>query len=168
MGVLRFNNRGQTLIEALVALTSVILTLTAISIAVTTSVSNSTFVKNQTTAARYAQEGMEYMRYLRNTDPANFFALSGIQCFNSDGSFNPHSACTSINIANAYKREATFTQGSASCGTSPEGSSNNGTKVAVAVYFTSNKCPPVAGQTLCHKSELVSCFSKTSSVIPTL
>ncbi len=161
-------NKGQSLIEATVALASIILTLAAITVAVTTSVSNSTFIKNQTVAARYAQEGMEYVRQLRNNKDV-CLTTKGVQpnandtyCFNSNtascATTFTGGACSTVNIAGSFKREVQFTQDSSDCG--------GGTKVVVDVFFSSNKCP--ASNAFCHKSELISCFSKQSTTIPAL
>lgn len=149
--------KGQTLIEATVALASILLTLSAISIAVATSLSNSQFIKNQSLAGKYAQSGMELIRYLRNTDPDSFQTHEGIKCMNGDNNFEAGS-CPGINIAGTFKREVEFTQNTIECGTNPDDSNNSGTKVVVSVYWISGKCD--AANRFCHKSQLTSCFSK--------
>ena len=139
---------GQTLVEATIALASILLTLAAIAIAISTSVSNSQFIKQQTQASKYAQDGMEQLRYVRNTTPATFFAQNGIYCMNEDSTLVSGS-CTAVNIANTFKREAEFTQDSSvECGDS--------TRIIVSVYWASGKCDQA--NTFCHKSQLVSCF----------
>lgn len=139
---------GQTIIEATIALASILLTLAAIAIAISTSVSNSTFIKQQSQASKFAQDGIEQLRYVRNTNPTAFFALGGIYCMNEDSALVSGS-CTAVNIANTFKREAEFTQTpSVECGDS--------TKVIVSVYWASGKCDQT--DTFCHKSQLVSCF----------
>ena len=105
------NNSGQTIIEAVIALAAILLTLGAISIAVTGGVSNSTFIKDQTKAAKHAQAGMEYMRYLRNVDPSAFESYEGIYCMLQDNTFTP-GACPAIDIDLGLKREVEFTQNS--------------------------------------------------------
>src|SRR3990170_7744222 len=75
---------GQTLVEATIALASILLTLAAVAIAISTSVSNSQFIKQQSQASKYAQEGMEQLRYTRNTNPTTFFSQNGIYCMNED------------------------------------------------------------------------------------
>jgi|SRR3989344_2160265 len=151
MGMYHTNRKkeaGQTIIEATIALASILLTLAAISIAISTSVSNSQFIKQQTLVSKYAQDGIEQLRYIRNTNPTTFFAQEGIYCMNEDDSLATGS-CTEVNIANTFKREAEFTQiPSVECG--------NSTKVVVSVYWSTAKCGKV--NTFCHKSQLVSCF----------
>lgn len=145
--------QGQTIIEAMIALASILLTLAAISVAITTSVSNSQFIKDQTLASQYAQDGMEYMRYLRNTNPSSFESREGIYCLNQDNSFSA-GTCGAVNIGSVFKREAEFTQNSlVEC--------NGGTKAVVRVYWSSGKCD--VSSTFCHKSELISCFANQSA-----
>ncbi len=168
-------NGGQTIIEAVVALSCILLALAAISVAIVTSINNSEFSKNQTLAAKYAQQGMESMTYLRSTDPVAFESRSGVYCMYpdsttmcGDGTFNQLCAgtCTNVNIASTFKREAEFVQNSTDCGvlptTAPTSSLIYGTKVTVSVYWASGKCN-VLTNSFCHKSQLVSCFSRTSS-----
>lgn len=144
--------RGQTIIEATIALASILLTLAAIAVAISTGVSNSQFIKQQSQASKYAQDGMEQLRYIRNTNPTTFFAQEGIYCMNEDSSLVTGS-CTTVNIANTFKREAEFAQDSSvECG--------NSTKVIVSVYWASGKCDQA--NTFCRKSQLVSCFVNQS------
>ena len=139
---------GQTIIEATIALASILLTLAAIGTAISISISNSQFVRLQSQASKYAQDGMDQSRYIRNTNPSVFFSREGIYCMNEDNSLSTGS-CTAVNIANTFKREAEFTQ-------NPNVECGDNAKLAVRVYWSSGKCSQ--SNTLCHKSELVSCF----------
>lgn len=140
-------SEGQSIIEALVALSSILISLAAISVAIITSVNNTQFIKDQSIASKYAQQGMEYIKYIRNNDPATFFSYNGIKCMNQDDSFL-NTSCSSANIAGAYKREAEFSQNDSQCVAA--------TKVTVTVYWTSTKCQ---SGSFCHSSSLISCFS---------
>ena len=143
---------GQTIIEAMVALAAILITLAAISVVITTSLSNTRFIRDQSLASRYAQEGMEYMRYLRNIDASSFEARQGIYCMGKDNMLIV-GTCPVANIDNAYKRETEFTQNSVvEC--------NGGTKVVVSAYWASGKCSD--SDRFCHKSQLISCFAKQS------
>ncbi|HVT01053.1 MAG TPA: hypothetical protein VHE53_02345 [Patescibacteria group bacterium] len=157
MSHIKFDNKGQTIIEAAIALASILLTLAAISIAITTSVSNSQFIKNQTVASKYAQSAMEYMSYLRNTDPTTFEARTGLYCMDGDNTLNT-GACSTVNLAGTFKREVDFSQNDSDCG--------GGTKITTTVYWTSGKCSST--NTFCHKSQLISCFSNESGSGTTL
>ena len=59
---------GQTLIEVLVALAGITIIVTSLTVAVITSLNSAEFVKNQNLATQYAQQGMEVMRFMRNTN----------------------------------------------------------------------------------------------------
>lgn len=143
---------GQTIIEAMIALASILITLAAISVVITASLSNSGFIRDQSLASRYAQEGMEYMRYLRNIDPSSFEARQGIYCMGKDNMLDA-GTCPSANIDSAYKREVEFIQNSPiEC--------SGGTKITVSVYWASGKCS--VSDRFCHKSQLISCFAKQS------
>lgn len=156
------HNTGQTLIEATIALASILLTLAAIAVAITTSVSNSQFIKNQTLAGKYSQQGMEYMTYLRTTeDPVIFENRDDVFCMGENGTLNPlagpcNPTDTSGNglVDGTFKREVTFDPNPVTqdCG--------GGTKVTVATSWVSGKC---VGGEFCHKSELISCFNKQST-----
>ncbi len=103
-------------------------------------------------ASRHAQEGMEYMRYLRNINATSFESRNGIYCMGEDNVLNI-GPCLAVNIDNAYKRETEFTQDSVvEC--------NGGTQVVISVYWASGKCG--SSDRFCHKSQLISCFAKQS------
>ncbi|MDP2638082.1 MAG: hypothetical protein Q8P26_03405, partial [Candidatus Levybacteria bacterium] len=67
--------RGQTLIEILLALGVAILVLGAILVAITTSLNNTQYTKNQGLANTYAQEGMSIVRQIRDASWNNFSSL---------------------------------------------------------------------------------------------
>lgn len=69
--------KGQTLVEVVVALGVAILVITALVAATTTAVRNAQFAKNQSLATKYAQEGMEKARTLRDQNPTSFWNKSG-------------------------------------------------------------------------------------------
>lgn len=162
------NNKGQTIIEAVIALASILLTLTAISIAIGTSLNNSEFLKNQSLASKYAQQGMEQVRYLKNSSPQSFDSYIGVQCMGEDKVLVP-GGCNPANqgaiIDNLYKREIEFVHGSSECGTkpttAPSSPPESGIQVKVSVYWSSSKCG--SSNTFCHQSQLVSCFSSAES-----
>jgi len=56
------NQKGQGLVEALIALGAAVIIIAAITIAVITAVSNSDFSTEQNLATGFAQQGMEIVR----------------------------------------------------------------------------------------------------------
>lgn len=174
---------GQTIIEAAVALSVILLIMAAIAVVVTTSVNNSSFIRSQTLASKYAQQGMEQIRYLRNNYPTTFNNLAGSSstyCFNivnnnnlddlgqNSGNYliSSGSSCININIPEvSLKREVVFGNASFDCGVQPTTPPSSpviyGTKVTVTVYWASGKCD--ISNRYCHKTQVISCFSKQSS-----
>lgn len=76
---------GQTLIEVMAALTVTVLIIVALLAATTIAVRNSQFAQNQALSTKYAQEGMEFLRVLRDKYPGQtagqFFAYPvNLQC----------------------------------------------------------------------------------------
>lgn len=155
--------RGQTLLESVIALGAIILVLSATSVAVITSLNNSSFLKQQNQANKYAQQGIEYVRDRISTDSfTNYTILSqggvtkATQCLSDLSLTTPLSdgECTSANLPTSqpfFKRQVTFTSVT-NCGGSS--SFSNGLEVVVGVFWTSGKC----SSPFCHKQELKTCF----------
>lgn len=62
------SNKGQTLLEVLIAATVGILVITALTFATIYSVRNATLAKNSAQATKLAQEGLEKIRTIRDRD----------------------------------------------------------------------------------------------------
>lgn len=73
------SEKGQTLVEVVVALGVAVLVIIALVAATTTSVRNAQFAKNQSLATKYAQEGMEKVRALRDQNPTTFWSKTGTE-----------------------------------------------------------------------------------------
>lgn len=164
--VLKFDNRGQTIIEGVVALAAIVIILAAISVAISTSVTNSQYIKQQTLATKYSQTGIEQIRYLRNNNPAAFAAISSSSqtyCFNVVDSIvtfvetpsnyiTANSSCvTTVNIpTDSLRRLITFNPNSpADC--------SLGTRVTVTTSWSSGKCSST--NRYCHDAKIVSCLA---------
>ena len=177
---------GQTIIEAVVALGLIIVVLTATSVVVTTSVNNSDFIKRQSLASKYANQGMESLRFLRNNPPPaptpsfdTYAAQTSAYCMcpttssnniilgdNNCNPGNAGSSCTKVDNFSGVllRREVKFDANASDC--SGIVLTPGGTKVTVTVYWSSGKCP--AGNAYCHKTQLISCLAKPSSSGSTL
>ncbi len=166
------SQKGQTIIEAVVALALVIVVLTAITVAVISTVNNAEFARNQALASKYTQQGMEFMRYLRNNPPSTGFTFDSYASqttagFCMDPSYNPNtsalstsgSTCNTVSTfpGGSFVREVKFDNSlNANC--------SLGTRVTVTTYWSSGKCGTATIQArYCHKSQLVSCFSNPTS-----
>lgn len=177
------SDKGQTLLEATIALAALLIILSATATAVITGVNNSIFVRNQNNANKLAQEGMEFIRKIKTDDYIYFLSLRGnpvgvssYYCIPNSPSYPPpltesstnaDSECADINISNTdFDRRATITkmdQDSASSECSFDGSASDlndvvSHSVLVDVTWSSGKC---ASGVKCHKSQLKSCFINT-------
>lgn len=146
-----YSEKGQTIIEAVVALATILLIIAAIAIVIVNALYNSQFIKSQNMANKYAQQGMEFVKNLQQNDLTSFAEkyVSGTYCI--DTTVTPSvltSLCDTIN-AGTPKRTISFIRGSSEC-------SAIETKVTVIVKWSSTRCS--SSNTFCHKSELVSCM----------
>ena len=155
------NQRGQSLIEALIALGSAVIIVAAITIAVITSVNNTDFSKNQNLATQYAQQGMELLRHKSEADWALFATLSGDYCLDEGKTtlVNAGFGCTP-NIKNAnsvlyFVRSVNISQNNAVC--------RGGASVSVSVSWNDGKCTNQTNK-YCHSTKLDSCLTNINSV----
>lgn len=156
------SQKGQTIIEALIALAALLLTISAISVLVISNINNSVFVKDQNFANKYAQQGIEYVRYLRNSDYSQFRTYLGEYCLPQFSSYSSPNIVFStggcmVNMDGGYIRSVTFQKNVSPCVKNLNDPDN--VKVTVAVQWTSTKCKgSTTNSRYCHKSEQVSCF----------
>ena len=150
--------KGQTMIEAIVALMSILVIITAIAVVITNGLYNSQFIKNQNEANKYAQQGIELVRSIQQNDFAEF---AGFQkqtlCVDEQDQTLTSDGCSStggINTGKYYNRTIYFSPGSSPCDTTE-------TNVTVTVAWSSNRCPTT--NTFCHKSILQACLPNTVS-----
>lgn len=147
------SQKGQTIIEALVALVTILLILTAISIVIVNGLFNSRFIKNQNEANKYAQQGMEYVRNIQGNDLNTFAAFNqnATYCIDEANSTLTTTNCDvdGVNTGESYNRTVIFSPAGGECSASE-------VKVMVTVKWVSSKCPST--NTFCHKSQLASCL----------
>jgi type II secretory pathway pseudopilin PulG len=105
--------KGQTLVEAIVVIGMVMLLVTGLISGTTTSLKSSQSGRARSEATKYADEGMELIRLMRDENWTTFASHGGLYCFGSDGllSLPVGPSCpTNIQTAdNALARSATFT-----------------------------------------------------------
>lgn len=153
----KFDSSGQTIIEAIVALTALLIVFTAISIVVVSGLANSQFAKNRSLANKYAQQGLEFVRNVHSNDAARFSAIpDGTYCL--DNTVNPPTITTCsgsvVNVGGNFIRTMVFTDGTDTLAVAP--CVYNQTRVDVVVKWSSGKCS--VGDHFCHKATLTSCF----------
>lgn len=101
-------NKGQSLFEVLVAIGVSTLIVVAVVSLVANSIRNTTYSKNKTLAARYAQDATEWLRGQRDADIDDFKSkATGIYCFNTLYWGN-HDACQADMTGNVLRREGSF------------------------------------------------------------
>lgn len=150
---MRNSQKGQTIIEAMVALVTILLIITAISIVIVNGLYNSRFIKNQNEANKYAQQGIEFVRNIQTNDLNTFkaFDQNSTYCIDNVNSTLTATNCdtTGVNTGTYYNRTVAFAPGGSEC-------LNTEVKVTVTVKWSSTKCPNT--NTFCHKSVLAACM----------
>lgn len=162
--------RGQTLVEVLIGLVSMAIVISAITVVSISSLDNAQYSKNQSLATSYAQQGIELIRTIRNTDYATFSGLSGTYCLAKGCTTLNNSATSSINPcgrenasppkcypeqnADFFVRDVTITPSSLLC--------QSQWQVQVTVSWYDGKC---AASTFCHHVDERSCLS--NYLVPT-
>jgi len=154
--------RGQTLLETLLALSVSVFILGAITTVVISSLNSAQFTKNQNLAGQYAREGMEIVRKIRDSGTWTAFSgIDGIYCLSSGSASLPSSSASCPpppNIAGIFIREINIISNSSDC---PSATPPNGTKVTSKVSWTDGKCPP---NVYCHKAEITSCLHRLDTI----
>lgn len=154
------NQKGQSLIEALIALGAAAIIVSAIAIVVITSVNNSDFSKYQNLATQYSQQGMEILKQKSESDWQSFssFGASGsvTYCLNQDSTtLNPSGSGCTVNINNFFIRKVVIAQNDASC--------SGNARVTVSVSWKDGKCTS-SGNIYCHSVDLNSCLANINGV----
>ncbi len=171
--------RGQTLLEVLLALSVVVLIIGAITVVVVNSLNNATFTKNQNLATQYAQEGIEYMRRKRDSSWSDFFAINDTThwCLPKlpanlevrSGSNNNVGDCEvegdikgegyhfvrSIEIDHSDSSDCPDNKPTPTPPPVPP-PQVHGSEVTATVLWSDGKCP--VGDPYCHEVRLVTCF----------
>ncbi len=159
MGIfIKGKQRGQTLIEALVALGAASLVVSAITVTVITALNNVQYTKNQNLAGQYAQQALEAMRQLSLSNWTLFSSYSGKYCMDGGTTSlrtpDPASGDCGLNYG-TFKREVSITQNSTSC--------SNATLTTAVVSWGDSKCPST--NLYCHNVTLSSCYTNVNGNI---
>lgn len=100
---------GQSLIEMLLMISLVVVLVTSIVVGSTVSLKNQQISSSKDQALRYAQQGVEIVRALRNTDWTSFQLYSGSWCIDKDGILTALVDMCSPLLDEQYQRVVTFT-----------------------------------------------------------
>src|SRR3990167_5556502 len=109
---------GQTLLEALIALATAVVIISAMTVVVLSSLSNAQFSKNQNQATLYAQQGIEFLKNLSQSNWTTFTTNNGSYCLSQDSTtltpkpLSPGCAQSPYIINNLFVREVSIYQSS--------------------------------------------------------
>ena len=147
--------RGQSMVEVLVALAAAVIILTSITVSVITSMSNTSYGSNQNAATQYAQESIDVVRKMRDTNYSRFVETSSINryCMGEDNNLSDRNDCIRSNIG-IFQRTIEFDSNSENCG-------STAIRVKAVVAWSDSKCENNA---FCHDVELVSCLSDINAI----
>ena len=149
--------KGQTLIEALVALGIAVTIISAITSVVVSSLNNSTYSKNQDLARSYVQQSLEKIRGLVQSNYSTFLnTYSSLSyCIDDNNNLVTKSAnCNSIKTG-IFIREADFETQSSDC--------QSNLKVTVTVSWNDSKCNSRLNL-YCHNVSSSTCFANLNAV----
>lgn len=166
------NQKGQGLVEALIALGAAVVIISAITVAVITSVQNTDFSKYQNLATGYAQQGMEIVKQQSQLDWTSTSSYTGTYCLSQGATTLPplpsttNPACGEINVGNMFIRQVEIQNkipsgpscnnlNSPCCIVSNQNPPLYSSKVTVTVKWTDGKC---SANSFCHSVKLDSCL----------
>lgn len=150
-------NKGQTLIEVLIALSIAVAIISAITSVVISALNNSSFSKNQNMARSYAQQTMEKIRGQVQSNYSKFVATNSAlsYCVDSDGNMTPNTSnCNAIKTG-IFIREVNFVLPSPDC--------QNYLEAKVLVSWSDSKCTDTLNL-YCHNVTISTCFTDINSV----
>jgi len=147
----KIDRKGIILIEALLALTVIVVVMTALVTALVSALSSTTFSNEQTQATAYAQEGIEIARALKNFEFATFESIPNGEYNFGDGSTSIPG--TSALIGLKFERKIVVKKTSSECAT--------GIFVSSIVKWSGSRC--TSGDR-CHKVIFNSCFTNLNYI----
>lgn len=133
-------NKGQSLIEVLVALSAIILILGAITAIVLTSLSQASKTKLSSEGSRLAQEGLEHMKIVEMPTADSY-------CMDDRMDLLPYTTQNCLIKEGAFRREVRISR-TDDCGTTLS-------EVTVEVSWRDSSC---TGNTYCLKTPITTCL----------
>jgi len=154
---------GQSLVEAIIALTAAIIVVSSITTAIVLSLNNVQYSKYQNLATQYAQEGIEIVRKISAEDWNNFKTsyVSINYCLPEESlAPTPVSSDCDANLYKVgpaqqpiFKRSIKIEHNVLSC--------NGGSMITSIVSWSDSKC---TSETYCHKVELNTCITQSQNI----
>lgn len=157
-GILNNMQKGQSLIEALVALGAAVIIISAITITVISSLNNVEFSRDQNLASQYAKEGLELIRQINQDNSTFLTSLTNKKTYClGKGETTPIEKVGVEPFScgqnyNNFIREIEITPSSVEC--------SGNFKIVATVYWTDGKC--VGNSSFCHNVILHTCLSSAN------
>ncbi len=159
--------RGEILIEALLGLVITSIIITGLVVALSSSVSNSTFSTNQSQATLIAKEGLDLVKNIKEDDYLSVSSLeTGYYYLNSFRVLAPGCCQNVIVDGITFSRQFYINSVGLDQRKTPVKQACNNSEASVfaasIVSWSDSKCSPSG--TKCHKIELDSCFADLSQI----
>ena len=148
------NTKGQSLIEALVALSVAVVIISAVAISVITAVNNADNSKIQNQANAYASSEMEVLHQQSRANWTTFNTHNSTYCVGNNGLMEDPNLCSTPNVGTLFIRQVEIIQNELT-------NCSGAAKVTVTVSWKDGKC---AVGIFCHSTKLESCFTDTNFV----
>ncbi len=155
---------GQTLLEALIALATAVVIISAMAAVVLSSLNNAQFSKNQNQATQYAQQGIEFLKNQGQYNWALITAYPVNNCMPADNSLSPRvgQSCSPNPNVGIFLREVIIYQSSDSINNTCNPSANSAL-ITVSVGWSDNKCTSLTDP-YCHKVKISSCVYNSPTI----
>lgn len=156
--------KGQTLVEVLVAMATAVAVLSAIAITVISSLSNVEFTKNQNLATQYSREGLEVVRRLARSNWTTFEGFNAQDYCLAKGQttlapMGPNGCGQNVDT---FVRKIEIEQNSLSCQESSEDEEESNARITSIVSWSDSKCG--SANVFCHEVTLDSCIANINPV----
>ncbi len=163
------NMKGQTIVEVVVALAAGIVVLSALTLMMLSSLNNASEGSSRTIATQYAQDGLETIRNIKDTNWNQLVLLSNnannTYCMASScssltltsGSCGPKLSTCGLNLSN-FSRQVDIKANDAKCIPQNPVPGKNFIRAVVTVSYSDGKCTSSANP-YCHNVQVESCFT---------
>lgn len=151
------SQKGQSLIEVLIALAAAVAVVAAIAVTVVTSLSNVDFTKNQNLATQYSGEGLEIIRQLAKNNWTNFKSTyqSPDYCLNKAGVLTVMQGLECTQNVGIFKRQIILKQDDmVKC--------SGSIRVESKVFWSDSRC--LEGEVFCHNISLETCLADINPI----